>query len=89
MTKPENRDASRRGNDYGDFGYGVATGAAFPVATIRFTPPNDIHGITHYMRQRQATPACASCVASQRRWQAQRARRPAVYEPGCLEDGRQ
>jgi len=61
MTKPENRDASRRGNDNTDIGYGVATGAAFPVATIRFTPPADIHGITRLVRQRSVTGLCVVC----------------------------
>ena len=61
MSKPENRDASRRGNDNTDIGYGVATGASFPVATIRFTPPNDIYGITRLVRQRAATGLCVVC----------------------------
>jgi hypothetical protein len=62
MTRPTDpRGASRRGNDNADLGYTAATGAAFPVATIRFTPPQDIHGITRYMRQRAATGLCVVC----------------------------
>jgi hypothetical protein len=61
MTKPESRDASRRGNDNTDIGYGVANDARRPVAAIRFSPPYDIHGITRYMRQRQATGLCVVC----------------------------
>jgi len=57
----DRRGASRRGSDYGDFGYDAANGAAFPAAAVRFTPPADIHGITRYIRQRQATGLCVVC----------------------------
>jgi hypothetical protein len=55
------RGAARRGNDNSDIGYGVANDASRPVAAIRFSPPADIHGITRYMRQRQATGLCVVC----------------------------
>jgi len=57
----DRRGAARRGSDNADLGYGAANGASFPVATIRFSPPNDIHGISRYMRQRQATGLCVVC----------------------------
>ena len=64
MTRPTDpRGASRRGSTgFGEnIGLDVDPDASFPVATIRFSPPADIHGITRYMRQREATGLCVVC----------------------------
>lgn len=57
------RGASRRGGtDAGDLGYTVANGAPAPVKRhTRYSPPQDIHGITKAMQQRAATGLCVVC----------------------------
>ena len=63
-TRPtDRRGASRRKpTSFGEnIGLDVDPGAAFPVATIRFTPPHDIHGITRLVRQRSVTGLCVVC----------------------------
>lgn len=54
------RGAARRGSDNQDTGYGVAIGATAHRGK-RWPAPADIHGITRYMRQRQATGRCVVC----------------------------
>jgi hypothetical protein len=66
MTRPTDpRGASRRGGtDAGDIGYTVANGAPsrpHRPQGLRYSPPQDIHGITRAMQQRAATGLCVVC----------------------------
>jgi hypothetical protein len=64
MNRPSDpRGASRRGGtDAGDLGYTVANAApSRPRSHLRYSPPQDIHGITRAMRQRAATGLCVVC----------------------------
>jgi hypothetical protein len=64
MSRPSDprKNERRKPSTFGEeTGLDVANDARRPVADVRFSPPHDIHGITRYMRQRQATGLCVVC----------------------------
>lgn len=61
--KADPRGASRRGStDAGDLGYVAANDAAHKhKRSGRYSPPQDVHGITKAAQQRAATGLCVVC----------------------------